>query len=168
MVASGWIFEARRFFLRRITEDEPIVEEDMDRDQMVGIIRRRLNLDDQNWSIIENNPKFQQLFENAVEASKYRLIAEVIESEGCHSGHIVAQNLVFDNTGNLLTKENPNRVCTFLMPNLTVLINAFFENLMNGRNPNEVMFNTTGCFDTGPSCGGWGHVVVRMRAELKT
>jgi hypothetical protein len=53
------------------------------------------------------------------------------------------------------------------MPNLTVLINAFFENFMNGRNPNEVMFNTTGCFDTGPMCGGWGHVVVRMTAELK-
>jgi len=52
-----------------------------------------------------------------------------------------------------------------LMPNLTVLINAFFENMMNGRDPNEVMFNTTGCFDTGPSCGGWGHVVVRMTAE---
>jgi len=52
------------------------------------------------------------------------------------------------------------------MPNLTVLINAFFENLMNGRNPNEVMFNTSGCFDTGPACGGWGHVVVEMNAEL--
>ena len=79
---------------------------------------------------------------------------------------IVGQKLVFDSTGNLLTKENPDRVCAFLMPNLTVLINAFFENLMNGRNPNEVMFNTTGCFDTGPSCGGWGRVIVRMSAEL--
>ena len=167
MVGSGWIFEARGLSLRRITEDEPILEVDMGRDQMVGIIRRRLNLKDKDWSIIEKNPKFQQLFENAAEASKYRLVAEVIEFDGCHSGHIVGQKLVFDSTGNLLTKENPNRVCAFLMPNLTVLINAFFENLMNGRNPNEVMFDTTGCFDTGPSCGGWGHVVVRMRAQLK-
>ena len=71
MVASRWIFKARGLSLRRIKEDEPILEEDMDRDQMVGIIRRRLNLKDQDWSIIENNPKFQQLFENAVEASKY-------------------------------------------------------------------------------------------------
>jgi len=47
--------------------------------------------------------------------------------------------LIFDNSGNLLTKENPDRVCSFLMPNLTVLINAFFENLLNGRNPNEVI-----------------------------
>lgn len=137
----------------------------MDRERLAAIIRRRLHLEDSDWSIIENTPKFQRLFQNAIEASRYRLIAEVIASRGCHSGHTVGQRLVFDNSGNLLTKENPDRICCFLMPNLAVLVNAFFENLMNGRDPNEVMFNTTGCFDTGPSCGGWGHVVVRMKAE---
>lgn len=137
----------------------------MDAGQIAEIIRKRLNLEDQDWSRIEKNPKFQKLFQNALEASKYRLVAEVIESTGCHSKHSVGQKLIFDNSGNLLTNENPERVCSFLMPNLTVLINAFFENLMNGRDPNEVMFDTSGCFDAGPSCGGWGHVVVRMRAE---
>jgi len=139
----------------------------MDRDQIIDIIRKRLRLEDKEWSVIEKNPKFQQLFKNAIEASKYRLVAEVIDSKGCHSGHIVGQRLIFDSSGNILSKENPDRICSFLMPNLTILINAFFENLMNGRNPNEVMFTTTGCFDTGPSCGGWGHVVVRMTAELR-
>ena len=138
----------------------------MDKEQIARVIRRRLDLEDHDWSAIETTPKFQRLFENAIEASKYRLVAEVIESKGCHSGHIVGQRLIFDNSGNLLTKENPDRVCSFLMPNLTVLINAFFENFMNGRDPTDVMFNTTGCFDTGPSCGGWGHVVVRMEAQL--
>jgi hypothetical protein len=138
----------------------------MDEIQIAEIIRRRLNLEDHEWSMIQENPKFQDLFRNAVTASRYRLVAEVIESKGCHSGHVVGQKLIFDNSGNLLTKENPERVWCFLMPNLTVLIHAFFENLMNGREPNEVLFNTTGCFDTGPSCGGWGHVVVKMAAEL--
>ncbi|MGZ3539388.1 MAG: hypothetical protein ACXVAB_15330, partial [Thermodesulfobacteriota bacterium] len=119
------------------------------------------------WETIEKNPKFQRLFKNAVEASKYRLVAEVIDSKGCHTGHVIGQKLIFDNSGNLLTRERPDRICAFLMPNLTVLINAFFENMMNARDPNEVMFNTTGCFDSGPMCGGWGHVVVRMIAELK-
>ena len=137
----------------------------MGKSQIAEIIRKRLNLEDHDWSMIEKNPKFQNLLQNAMAASKYRLVAEVMESKGCHSGHDVGQKLIFDSSGNLLTKENPDRVCFFLMPNLTVLINAFFENLMNGRNPNEVMFNTSGCFDTGPSCGGWGHVVVRMNAE---
>ncbi|MGB9628574.1 MAG: hypothetical protein ACPL6D_07925 [Thermodesulfobacteriota bacterium] len=140
----------------------------MDESQMANLIRKRLKLEDQEWALIEKNPKFQRLFKNALKASKYRLVAEVIESKGCHSGHVVGQRLIFDNSGNLLTKENPDRVCCFLMPNLTVLINAFFENMMNGRDPNEVMFNTTGCYDTGPGCGGWGHVVVKMRAELRS
>jgi hypothetical protein len=140
----------------------------MEKHQIAEIIRKRLKLEDQEWSIIEKNPKFQQLFQNAIEASKYRLVAEVISSKGCHSGHVVGQKLVFDSSGNLLTKENPDLICSFLMPNLTILINAFFENLMNGRDPNEVMFNTTGCFHTGPLCGGWGHVVVKMTAELKS
>jgi hypothetical protein len=140
----------------------------MEKHQIAKIIGKRLKLEDQEWSIIEKNPKFQQLFQNAIEASRYRLVAEVISSKGCHSGHVVGQKLVFDSSGNILTKENPDLICSFLMPNLTILINAFFENLMNGRDPNEVMFNTTGCFDTGPICGGWGHVVVEMTAELKS
>jgi hypothetical protein len=140
----------------------------MDKQRIAETIRRRLNLKDEDWSVIEKNPKFQRLFQNALEASRYRLVAEVVESIGCHSGHVVGQKLIFDSSGNLLTRENPDRVCSFLMPNVTVLINAFFENLMNGRDPNEVMFNTTGCYDTGPFCGGWGHVVVKMTAELKS
>ena len=139
----------------------------MDKMQLAQIIRQRLSLEDQEWAVIEKNPKFQKLFQNAIRASQYRLVAEVVQSKGCHSGHIVGQKLIFDNSGNLLTKENPDRICAFLMPNLAVMINAFFENLMNGRDPNEVMFNSTGCFDTGPACGGWGHVVVRMSAEVR-
>lgn len=139
----------------------------MEKDQLTEMIKRRLKLDDREWKIIQQNPKFQCLFDNAMKASEYRLVAEVIESKGCHSGHVVGQKLIFDNSGNLLTKENPDRVCAFLMPNLTILINAFFENMINGRDPNEVMFNTTGCFDTGPQCGGWGHVVMKMTAVKK-
>ena len=136
----------------------------MDKEKLAEIIRRRLNLPDQEFEIIRDNPKFQRLFENALKGSKFKLVAEVVESRGCHSGHVEGQKLVFDSSGNLLTKEAPDRVCAFLMPNLTTLINAFFENLMNGRDPNEVMFNRTGCFDVGPMCGGWGHVVVEVKA----
>jgi len=96
------------------------------------------------------------------------LVAEVIDSKRCHSGHVVGQRLDFDSSGNLLKKENLDLICSFLMINLTVLINAFFENLINGRTLNQVMFNTTGCFDTGPLYSGWGHVVAKMTAELKS
>ena len=36
----------------------------MDTNQIAEIIRKRLNLEDHDWSIIEKNPKFQKLFQN--------------------------------------------------------------------------------------------------------
>jgi hypothetical protein len=137
----------------------------MDKDTLIEIIRKRLALEGEELEAIVENPKYQRLFENAAKGSKYRLVAEVVASKGCHSGHVVGQRIIFDSAGNLLTQESPLRICAFLFPNLTVLINAFFDNLMNARDPNEVMFNRTGCFDVGPMCGGWGHVHVEMRAE---
>jgi len=135
------------------------------KEQIAKMIQKRLGLDDKEFQTIKDSPKFQRLFENILTGSRYKLVAEIVESKGCHSGHVKGQKLFFDSAGNLLTREAPERVCAFLMPNLTVLINAFFENLLNGRDPNEVMFNRTGCYDVGPACGGWGHVIVEMRAE---
>ena len=137
----------------------------VDKDQFSRTVQKRLGLDDQEFEVIKDNPKFQRLFQNALAGARYRLVAEVVESKGCHSGHAKGQRLYFDSAGNLLTRQSPERICAFLMPNLTVLINAFFENLMNGRDPNEVIFNRTGCFDVGPACGGWGHIILEMRAE---
>jgi hypothetical protein len=142
-------------------------EDDMDKNGLIAIVKKRLALEGEELDAVLQTPKFQRLFENAAKGARYRLVADVVASKGCHSGHVTGQRIVFDSAGNLLTRESPRRVCAFLMPNLTVLINAFFENLMNGRDPNEVMFNRTGCFDVGPLCGGWGHVQVEMRAEMR-
>jgi hypothetical protein len=140
----------------------------METESLIEIIGKRLALEGEELKAVVDNPKYRRLFENAAKGSRYRLVAEVVASNGCHSGHVVGQQIIFDSAGNLLTRESPKRICAFLMPNLTVLINAFFENLMNGRDPNEVMFNRTGCFDVGPLCGGWGHIQVEMHAEERT
>ena len=88
----------------------------MDKDQMKEVIRKRLALTDSEFKAIEDTPKFQRLFENALEAAKYTLVAEVVGSAGCHTGHVRGQRLVFDSTGNLQTRQCPDRVCVFLMP----------------------------------------------------
>lgn len=59
----------------------------MDKAQVVEVIQKRLCLDNDGFMNIQANPKFQRLFENAIKASQYQLVAEVIESKGCHSGH---------------------------------------------------------------------------------
>ena len=137
----------------------------MEKEQIAKMIQKRLGLEDKEFQAIKDSPKFQRLFDNILKGSHYKLVAEIVESKGCHSGHVKGQKIFFDSAANLLTREAPERVCAFLMPHLTVMINAFFENIMNGRDPNEVMFNRTGCYDVGPACGGWGQVIVEMRAE---
>ena len=137
----------------------------MEKEQIAKMIQKRLGFEDKEFQAIKDSPKFQRLFDNILKGSRYKLVAEIVESKGCHSGHVKGQKIFFDSAANLLTREAPERVCAFLMPHLTVMINAFFENIMNGRNPNEVMFNRTGCYDVGPACGGWGQVIVEMRAE---
>ena len=44
----------------------------------------RLQLDDLEQSRIENNPKFQRLFQKVLTSSLYQLVVEVDESKGCH------------------------------------------------------------------------------------
>jgi hypothetical protein len=96
----------------------------MEREKLIQIIQKRLGLSDEEFQVIKDTPKFQRLFDNALAASQYRLVAEVKESTGCHSGHVVGQKLVFDSSGNLLTRQSPERICAFLMPNLTMVLNA--------------------------------------------
>jgi len=140
----------------------------MEKERIAKMIQKRLGLEDKEFQAIKDSPKFQRLFDNIHKGSRYKLVAEIVESKGCHSGHVKGQKIFFDSAANLLTHEAPERVCAFLMPHLTVMINAFFENIMNGRDPNEVMFNRTGCYDVGPACGGWGRVIVEMRAEPRS
>lgn len=137
----------------------------MENAKLTEFLKKRLGLEGEELLVIADNPKFQRMYNNILKASRYRFVAEVVGSKSCNSGHTLGQKIVFDSAGNLLTRESPDRICAYLMPNLTVLINAFFENILNGRDPNEVMFNRTGCYDVGPLCGGWGHIQVEMRAE---
>lgn len=61
--------------------------------QIIEIIRRRSKLKDREWSLIEENPKFQQPFQNALEASKHRVLAEVIGPTDVIQGMLSAKSL---------------------------------------------------------------------------
>jgi hypothetical protein len=105
----------------------------MEKERLAAIIQKRLRLNDDEFKTIRGTLRLQRLFENALRATLYRLVAEVVESHGCHSGHIRGQQLIFDAAGDLLKGQTPSRVCPLLMPHWRHPINAFFDNLMNGR-----------------------------------
>jgi replication-associated recombination protein RarA len=58
----------------------------LEKDTLAQIIKRRLALEGEELAAVLGNPKYKRLFENAAKESRYRLVAEVVASKGCHSG----------------------------------------------------------------------------------
>ena len=73
----------------------------MEKDTLIEIIKKRLALEGEELAAVLENPKYQRLFENAAKGSRYRLVAEVMASKGCHSGHAVGQRIVFDSAATM-------------------------------------------------------------------
>jgi uncharacterized repeat protein (TIGR04076 family) len=94
------------------------------------------------------------------------IVAEIIESHGCDSGHKVGDKIYFDGRGiSLLTKLGPSRICIFALHSVALAMPALAELLYAGINPNEMRFKRFGCPDVGIKCGGWGHIVMELSIE---
>ncbi|MBP1740595.1 MAG: hypothetical protein H6Q48_2888 [Deltaproteobacteria bacterium] len=61
----------------------------MEKDQIARMIQKRLGLEDKEFQPIKDSSKFQRLFDNLQTGSRYRLVAEIVESKGCHSAAVI-------------------------------------------------------------------------------
>ncbi len=129
------------------------------------MMQRHMGYTDDEMALFRNNPKNAVVMEKASELMGKTLVFEVVESSNCNSGHKVGDRIVFDGAGNLITKLNPRRVCIYALTSLEKLIFAANELIYAGADPNGMCFKETGCFDVGVKCGGWGHIVLRLKVE---
>ena len=96
-------------------------------------------------------------------ASKYSIIAEVVESRNCNSGHEVGQTFTLDVDGNFITKLCPKRMCVYLTSQFTIPVALINERLSEGLAPNDFHFmRYLRCPDTGVDCYGYGEVAVKV------
>lgn len=130
-----------------------------------SMMQRHMGYTDEEMALFRNNPKNAIVMEKAAELMGKTLVFEVVESCNCNSGHKVGDRIVFDGAGNLITKLNPRRVCIYALTSLEKLIFAANELIYAGADPNGMCFKETGCFDVGVKCGGWGHIVLRLKVE---
>jgi uncharacterized repeat protein (TIGR04076 family) len=142
--------------------------------------RRDMKLDEKTWKGLQqhlgyNDEEMKQFRENLrnedvlsktdVMLSK-TIVAEIIESHGCDSGHKVGDKIYFDGRGiSLLTKLSPSRICIFALHSVALAMPALAELIYAGIDPNEMKFKRFGCPDVGVKCGGWGHIVMEMSVE---
>ncbi len=96
-------------------------------------------------------------------ASKYSIKAEVVKSKNCNSGHTVGQTLILDVDGNFITKLCPNRLCVYLISQLTIPVALINERLSESLEPNDFHFmRYLRCPDTGVDCYGYGEVMLKV------
>ncbi|MGB7572992.1 MAG: hypothetical protein WBN53_03960 [Thermodesulfobacteriota bacterium] len=130
------------------------------------MLQRHLGYSDEDMKISRANPRNEDVLSKTAAMLNKTIVAEVIESHGCDSGHKAGDKFYFDGRGvSLLTKLGPSRVCIFALHSVALAMPALAELIYAGIDPNKMRFNRFGCVDVGVRCGGWGHIVVELSVE---
>ena len=132
---------------------------------IMKVLQKKLGYTNEEMDIWKSRDRNREIAAMAPGLLKKRLVLEVVESHGCNSQHAKGDRFVFDAFGNLDTRQCPDQVCLFLVAGAQNLVYAGMELLLAGADPNKMGFNRTGCVDVGLECGGWGKVVVVIKAE---
>ena len=127
--------------------------------------QKHLGYTDEEMKKFRENPRNKDVISKAAALMNKTMVAEVVESHGCNTGHKVGDKFYFDGSGNLLTKLGPKKICISALGSLAALIHAADELFYAGVDPNEMRFKRAGCSDVGLKCGGWGHIVTEVRVE---
>jgi uncharacterized repeat protein (TIGR04076 family) len=126
-------------------------------------LKNRLGYTDEELKIFMENPRNIEILKKAPDLLNKTIVVEVIKSHGCNSQHRVGDKFYFDGYGNLLTKFCPKRICMSALCAAENLINGANALMWAGQDPNELLFNITGCSDVGLQCGGWGNIVMEIK-----
>ena len=129
-------------------------------------VQQHLGYNDEEMKQFRENPRNEDALSKTAVMLNKTIVAEIIESQGCDSGHKVGDKIYFDGRGvSLLTKLGPSRICIFALHSVALAMPALAELLYAGINPNEMRFKRFGCPDVGVKCGGWGHIVMELSIE---
>ncbi|MBM3149087.1 MAG: hypothetical protein FJ008_05410 [Chloroflexi bacterium] len=129
------------------------------------MFQEHLGYTDEEMEAFKKDPRNVDVLSKTDALLSKTFVAEVVEAHGCDSGHKVGDKFYIGGHGNLLTKKCPNKVCLFALMPLAASINTMNELIYAGVDPNEMRFRRVGCSDVGLKCGGWGHIVMELRAE---
>jgi uncharacterized repeat protein (TIGR04076 family) len=120
---------------------------------------------DEEMKIFRSDPVKVKMVTETPEFVKCRVIAEVIESHGCHANHRVGDRFVLTPGGQLITEESPQRICISALGPVSQVMPAIFERLITKSDPNFERFNIIQCTDVGLDKGGWGKILMKVYVE---
>lgn len=114
----------------------------------------------------EGGHRLRQIERLAEAAPGYSIVAEVVASRHCNSGHRPGDLFILDVDGNFITSLCPTRVCVYLASQFVIPVALINERLSEGLSPGDFHFmRNVRCPDAGVECMGYGEVMVQVTVQ---
>jgi uncharacterized repeat protein (TIGR04076 family) len=127
--------------------------------------QKHMDYSDEEIEIFRADPEKVKMVTETPDFVKSKVIAEVIESHGCHAGHKVGDTFVMTAGGQLITEECPKRMCVFALGPVSNTMPAIYERLYAKSDPNYERSQIVQCTDVGLDKGGWGKILMKVYVE---
>lgn len=137
----------------------------MEKETLWKRFQAHMGYTDAEMELFKSDPVRVKMVTETPAFVKTRIIAEVIESHGCHAGHKVGQKFVMDGNGQLITRECPDKMCLFAVSALHAPVNMIYERFINGADPTHDRTMTVQCPDVGLDKGGWGKILMKVYVQ---
>ena len=124
--------------------------------------QKHMGYTDEEMKVFRSDPEKVKMVTQTPDFVKSRIIAEVIDSQGCHAQHKVGDRFVMTAGGQLVTEECPKRMCMFALGPVSHVLPVIFERLITKSDPTGERFNIVQCTDMGLDKGGWGKILMKV------
>lgn len=137
----------------------------MDVEEIWRRFQKHMGYSDKEMAVFRSDPEKVKMVTERPEFVKCRVVAEVIESQGCHAKHRVGDRFVMTAGGQLISEECPKRMCMFALGPVANMLPAIYERLIGRSDPEFKRYNIVQCTDVGLDKGGWGKVLMKVYVE---
>jgi uncharacterized repeat protein (TIGR04076 family) len=137
----------------------------MQAEEIWSRFQKHMGYTDEEMKLFRSDPKKVKMVTETPEFVKARVVAEVIESHGCHAQHKVGDRFVMTPGGQLITEACPKRMCMFALGPVSHQLPAVYERLVSKSDPECSAFNIVQCTDIGLDKGGWGKILMKVFVE---
>lgn len=93
------------------------------------------------------------------------LVAEPVCSSHCSGCHNEGRPFYFNPMGMLIRHKCPPGVCIHGLSQLSPVIYDYYDHMLRGMDPNDMLFDHVTCTDAGLELGGLGDNLFRIRRE---
>ncbi len=127
--------------------------------------QKHMGYTDEEMRQFRSDPLRVKMVTETPEFTTCRIVAEVIESHGCHARHAVGDRFIMTAGGQLITEDSPKRMCMFALGPVANVLPVVYDRLISRSDPKFERFNIVQCTDVGLDKGGWGKILMKVYAE---